>query len=106
MRTFSARSWSFHLETASLKLRTDDRKRSISVLSACRVNHRGILAGGGTDLLADSGAKDRLRPRRPTVGLHGHAHLAGDSHASGSRGRASCLRGSPAHDAHGAANTI
>ena len=33
-------------------------------------------------LLAHPRAEDRLRPRRPAVGLHGHADLAHHAHAT------------------------
>ena len=40
------------------------------------------------------------------MGLHRHADLAGDAHASGPRGRPAGLRGPPAHDEDGAAHHL
>src|SRR5262249_4022997 len=68
------------------------RKRSRLVDAACRPDHRGLLAGGRANLLAHPRAEDRLRPRRPAVGLHGHADLAGHAHPSRSRRRFASLR--------------
>src|SRR5271163_1010551 len=81
----------------------DSRKSTLPDASAWRVDHRGLLAGGCAVVLADSGVEGRLRPRRPAVGLHGHADLAAHAHAPGPRRRPAGLRGPPADDAHGPA---
>ena len=80
------------------------RQRTHPDVPARRPDHRGLLARRGAVLLAHPGTEDRLRPRRPAVGLHGHADLVRDAHPPRPRRRPAGLRRPPAHDEDGAAD--
>src|SRR5579875_2701474 len=82
------------------------RKCTDSFLSTCRPDDRGLLARGGTDVLAHSRAENRLRPRRPAVGLHGYSDLAAVAHASRSCRGPAGVCSTAAYDAHGTAPPV
>src|SRR5262249_62080412 len=61
------------------------RERPVPVGAARRPDHRGLLPRRRPELLAHPRTEARLRPRRPAVGLHGHADLVRHPHAPRSR---------------------